>query len=69
MLDWRRVRSVLLISGGFGLLLSFSWTSGLWSVLSRTIMLGIIAMLVFGLFEQWPKRLPLQAPTGVGTSR
>jgi glucose-6-phosphate-specific signal transduction histidine kinase len=34
------------------------WKSGLTSLLIRTVALGLIAMLVFGLFEQWPKRLP-----------
>ncbi len=59
MLGWRRVRSTLKISVPLGLLLGLThWKSGLPSVLARTVLLGLIAMLVFGLFEQWPKRLP-----------
>ena len=58
LLNWRRAASVLLISGLFGVLLSFGWTSGFWSVFSRTLVLGFVGMLVFGFFEQWPKRLP-----------
>lgn len=54
----RRVRFTLIVSALFGLLLSPGWTTGLVSILTRTILLGLIAMLVFGLFEQWPGRLP-----------
>jgi glucose-6-phosphate-specific signal transduction histidine kinase len=38
--------------------LGLGWKSGFLSLLLRSIALGLIAMLVFGLFEQWPKRLP-----------
>lgn len=58
MLGWRRVRFTLGTSVLMGLLLSPGWKSGLMSILSRAVMLGLLAMLVFGLFEQWPKRLP-----------
>jgi len=58
MLGWGRLRFTLSISIVIGLLFSFGWTSGLLSLLTRTMLLGLIAMLVFGLFEQWPKRLP-----------
>jgi signal transduction histidine kinase len=55
---WRRVRFALGVSIALGLLLSFGWKSGVMSILTRTVELGLIATLVFGLFEQWPKRLP-----------
>ncbi len=58
MLGWRRVRFTLCASILIGLLLSFGWKSGLPSLLVRTVMLGLLSMLAFGLFEQWPKRLP-----------
>jgi two-component sensor histidine kinase len=58
MLGWRRVRSTLAISVLFGLLVSFGWRSGLPSLLLRTVFIGLFAMLVFGVLEQWPKRLP-----------
>jgi len=58
ILGWRRVRFTLVASIFVGLLLGLGWTSGLLSALTRTVMLGLLAMLVFGLFEQWPKRLP-----------
>jgi two-component sensor histidine kinase len=58
ILSWRRVRFTLSISVIFGLLMSHGWQSGLMSLLVRTVFIGLFAMLVFGLFERWPKRLP-----------
>jgi len=58
MLGWGRVRFTLSVSIAIGLLLGLHWHSGPLSVLIRTVLLGLCAMLVFGLFEQWPKRLP-----------
>ena len=58
MLSWRRVRFTVCFSLALGLLLNLGWKSGLLSILDRAVALGLIAMLAFGLFEQWPKRLP-----------
>ena len=58
LFNWRRVRFTLIASGLIGLLLSPSWTISLWELLARTVALGLTAMLVFGVFEQWPRRLP-----------
>jgi len=58
MLGWRRVLFVVCFSGLIGLMLAPGWTNGPLSVLVRAVLLGLIAMLVFGLFEQWPRRLP-----------
>src|SRR2546427_9575895 len=58
MLGWRRIRFTLGISIAGGLLLPQGRNSGLLPVLTRTVILGLIAMLMFGLFELWPKRLP-----------
>ena len=58
MFGWRRVAFTLAFATAIGLLMGTGWKSGLLSILERTIALGLIAMLVFGLFEQWPKRLP-----------
>src|ERR1051325_7122264 len=58
ILGWRRIGITIGISIGFGLLFSYGWTSGLPSLLSRTVLLGLVALLVFGLFERWPGRLP-----------
>lgn len=53
-----RIRFTLIVSGLFGLMFAAGWKSGAFSILSRTILLGLIAMLIFGLFEQWPNKLP-----------
>jgi two-component sensor histidine kinase len=58
MFGWRRVAFTLAFSTAIGLFMSLGWESGLASLLVRTTALGLIAMVVFGLFEQWPKRLP-----------
>src|SRR5262249_53703926 len=40
------------------LLLPYSWNPRHLWFLPQVILLGLIALLMFGLFEQWPKRLP-----------
>jgi sensor histidine kinase YesM len=55
LLSWRRVRFGLLASIALGLLLSIHWGP---SALLHMLLLAIVALLVFGLFEQWPKPLP-----------
>lgn len=55
VLGWRRVRFTLLSSVFLGLLFSTHWGP---SALIHTVVLGLLGMLAFGLFEQWPKRLP-----------
>lgn len=58
MLGWRRVLLALGFSMAVGSLMSLGWKSGLVSLFVRTTGLGLTAMLAFGLFEQWPNRLP-----------
>ncbi len=58
VLGWRRVGVVLGTSMLGGLVLNSSWKSGLSSVLTRAVLVGFLALLVFGVFEQWPKQLP-----------
>ena len=55
MLGWRRVGFTLALSIVPGLLISFHLG---YPVIVQPVFLGLIAMLLFGLFEQWPKRLP-----------
>jgi len=58
LLNWRRVRFTLIASLIVSLPLGLGWKSGLFSLLARAVALGFVALLVFGFFEQWPKRLP-----------
>jgi signal transduction histidine kinase len=60
--NWRRVLFVFLFSFTLGALIGISWTSGWWSAVERVLALGFTAMLVFSLFEQWPRRLPRWLP-------
>ena len=56
MLSWGRVRFTLIFSALFGLMLGASFQSGV--LVIRTVLVAAVAMLAFGLFERWPKRLP-----------
>ena len=58
VLGRRRVLFTLGASALFGLLLSITSLAPTTVVVGRTMLVGLIAMLVFGLFEQWPVRLP-----------
>ena len=58
MLGWGRVRFTLGISALFGLLLSLPSETSTFIVVARAMMVGLAVMLAFGLFEQWPRRLP-----------
>jgi len=55
---WRRIRFVLVFTFILGSMIGLGWNSGYWSALVRVVPLGLVAMTVFGLFEQWPRRLP-----------
>ena len=59
MFGWRRVLVVLVASTLVGLLLSLSFsTMSTARVIGREMAVGLAALLAFGLFEQWPARLP-----------
>jgi len=58
LLGWPRVLFTLAFSLALGLLIGSGWESGIWAAIVRTTALGFVAMLVFGVFEQWPRRLP-----------
>ncbi|WP_440224174.1 sensor histidine kinase [Dokdonella sp. MW10] len=58
MFGWRRVRAVAIAVLLISLLLGFGWKSGWWSLAVRVAMLAFVAMVAFGVFEQWPSRLP-----------
>ncbi len=57
-----RVVFTLLFSFFWGALFGIHWQSGWWSAVVRFVGVGIVAMLVFSLFEQWPRRLPAWLP-------
>jgi hypothetical protein len=61
-LNWRRVLFVFLLSFSIGALIGIHWKSGWWSAVERVLGLGFTTMLVFGFFEQWPRRLPRWLP-------
>jgi hypothetical protein len=58
LLGWRRVAFALGASLALGLPFAFRWPGGPLPLLGLTSTLGLLAMLTYGLFEQWPRRLP-----------
>jgi signal transduction histidine kinase len=57
-LGWRRLLLTLSVSALFGALNTLSNTTAGIIVVGRTVLVGLMVMLAFGLFEQWPARLP-----------
>ena len=55
---WRRIRIVLPVCVLFMILFSFTWTAGYRVLIGRLLFLGLAGLFAFGLFEQWPRRLP-----------
>jgi len=60
--SWRRIRVTVGISAAVGLVASVAYTIPTIIVISRFVLVGLIAMLVFGLFERWPERTPARVP-------
>jgi hypothetical protein len=58
LLNWRRVRFTLITSVVLGLIIGSGWESGILSAVVRAMVLSFTGMLVFGILEQWPRRLP-----------
>lgn len=58
LFGWRRVRTTLIATGLLSLLIGIGWKSGMGSAFIRVVALGLAAMITFGVFEQWPGRLP-----------
>lgn len=63
--NWKRVTFTLAFSFFWGALFGLGWKSGWGSAVVRFVGLGLVAMVVFGLFEQWPRRLPRWLPRWV----
>jgi ABC-type amino acid transport system permease subunit len=58
ILGWRRVRFTLIVSTVLGLLLSIASETPIIVWIFRAVLVGLTALLAFGLLEQWPARLP-----------
>jgi len=58
ILGWRRLRFTVGISALFGLLLALPSETSTLIVIARAVMVGLAALLAFGVFERWPTRLP-----------
>ena len=58
LLSWQRILFTLIVSSLMTLLLSLGWQSGMPALVARVLPVGLLAMLAFGIFEQWPRRLP-----------
>jgi two-component sensor histidine kinase len=57
ILAWRRVRFVLIVTAMFGVVLNIGNQAPFFVVLARAVMMGMTLLFMFGLLEQWPKRL------------
>jgi len=55
---WRRLFVALALALAVAWLLHSEWTNGPWPLLLRTVTLALVGVLMFGIFERWPKRLP-----------
>lgn len=58
LLGWPRVRVALIASTIIGLILDLTSVLPFYVVVGRTMVVGFAALLIFGLFERWPARLP-----------
>jgi two-component sensor histidine kinase len=58
LLAWPRVRVALIASTVIGVLLWLTSVLPVYMVVARTMVVGFAALLVFGLFERWPTRMP-----------
>jgi hypothetical protein len=60
MLGWRRIALALGVSALVGLIVSpaFVTATSTLQVIGRELVVGMGALLAFGIFEQWPARLP-----------
>jgi signal transduction histidine kinase len=55
---WTRVRFTLAVAGALGLLFSIGNDTATVVVVGRYLLVGFAALLMFGVFERWPRRLP-----------
>ncbi len=55
---WRRLRVLLISSGVLTVLMMPGWQASYVVLLGRWVFIGGICLLMFGMFERWPRRLP-----------
>ena len=58
LFGWRRLRTTAITCALLAALLSLAWESDLLGLWLRVFGLGAVLLLVFGVLEQWPRRLP-----------
>jgi len=58
LLGGRRVRAPAIACGVIAALFSFTWQPRLYELWLQVFGIGLGLLLVFGLFERWPRRLP-----------
>lgn len=58
MLHWRRVKAVLITCVVVSLIMLPTWTVSYAVLIGRLLFIGLLLLLVFGVLERWPRRLP-----------
>jgi LytS/YehU family sensor histidine kinase len=58
LFGWRRLKPVLVACTLSILLMMPGWTGSYGILISRILFIGLALLLVFGVFERWPRRLP-----------
>ena len=58
LFGWRRLRTTAICCTLVAALFSIGWESSLPSLWARIFFIGLCLVLIYGLFEQWPRRLP-----------
>ncbi len=60
MFGWRRVVVALVLGALVGLALSPTFLAGTpaWQVMAREMTIALVALIAFGIFEQWPRDMP-----------
>jgi hypothetical protein len=56
--EWRRIRVVLITTLVIGVLMMLTWRGSYFVLFGRLLLIGTLQLLVFGLLERWPRRLP-----------
>jgi hypothetical protein len=58
LFGWRRLRVVLATAFVVSLIKLPGWEASYALLIGRLLLIGLLALLAFGLFERWPRRLP-----------